>query len=173
MALPPTQVSAPPAWLADHVGHGLKLVAGGETRAASVRAALGALDSECTIVLVHDAARPFVSAEVIDRVIATAGTGDGAVPVLPVTDTLKRASGEQVVETVSRDGLWRAQTPQGFPRVVLENAYRRAAGTLKHTDDAALVEAAGNTVRLVPGDARNFKVTTPDDFAVAEGLAGS
>ena len=149
---------------------------GGETRTASVRAALEALSPHSKIVLVHDAARPFVASGVIDGVIATAGRGTGAVPAVPLQDTLKRTDSEDgcIQETVDRAGLWRAQTPQGFPRDMLEAAYRMTmedGGQPAFTDEAALVQAAGYRVRIVPGDASNIKVTTPDDFSLAEALA--
>jgi 2-C-methyl-D-erythritol 4-phosphate cytidylyltransferase len=125
-------------------------------------------------VLVHDAARPFVSPETIDAVISASGEG-GAVPAVPVADTLKRADAKSglVSETVDRVGLWRAQTPQGFPRKVLEEAFRRAeeTGFEAFTDESSLVEAAGFPVRLVPDDPRNIKITTPSDLAIAHALA--
>ncbi len=173
VALPPADAERPPPWLADVAGPRLRVVAGGATRAASVGAALAALDPACHIVLVHDAARPFVARETVDAVIAAAARGVGAVAAVPVSDTLKRARGDaRVVETVDRAGLWRAQTPQGFPRRVLEEAYRRAgASALEATDDAFLVEAAGHPVELVLDTSDNIKITTPEDFVLAEALA--
>lgn len=174
VALPAEHAAQPPSWLQEVVGGRLGIVAGGATRAASVRAALAALPPECSLVLVHDAARPFVSQETIDAVIDVASTGVGAVPAIPVSDTLKRtARGERrVLETVDRSGLWRAQTPQGFPRPILEQAYRAAeeSGDWSFTDEAALVEAAGHGVVVVPDRSSNVKLTTPEDFAVAEAL---
>ncbi len=176
VALPPPFHTEPPSWLAPVAGERLRLVEGGETRTASVRAALEALSPHSRIVLVHDAARPFVVSGIIDGVIATAGRGTGAVPAVPLLDTLKRTDSEDgcIQETVDRAGLWRAQTPQGFPRDMLEAAYRMTTedgGQPAFTDEAALVEAAGYRVRIVPGDASNIKVTTPDDFSLAEALA--
>jgi 2-C-methyl-D-erythritol 4-phosphate cytidylyltransferase len=172
-ALPADAVHSPPLWLAPLLGERLRVVPGGASRAASVRAALAALDPACTIVLVHDAARPFVCREEIDAVIAAAEQGTGAVAAVPVSDTLKRsADGRRIAGTEPRAGLWRALTPQGFPRRLLEDAYR-AAGDLDATDDAGLVEAAGGVVVLVPGRTANIKVTTPDDFAVAEAMAST
>jgi 2-C-methyl-D-erythritol 4-phosphate cytidylyltransferase len=172
IALPEAFVASPPAWLAGLLGRRLKTVAGGATRTASVRAALEALDPACSIVLVHDAARPFVSYEEIAAVVSAAARGVGALAALPVADTLKRRSPDGTVTcTVPRDDLWRALTPQGFPRALLAEAYRRVADDSCATDDAALVEAMGQPVVLVPGRATNFKVTTPDDFTVAEALA--
>jgi 2-C-methyl-D-erythritol 4-phosphate cytidylyltransferase len=135
---------------------------------------LAALDPACEVVLVHDAARPFVTRELLDVVIAAARSGVGAVPAVPVADTLKESDAHGAVRrTVPRDGLWRAQTPQGFPRELLARAHAeaRAAG-VTGTDDAFLVERLGGTVRLVPGDPRNLKITTADDLALAELLAG-
>jgi 2-C-methyl-D-erythritol 4-phosphate cytidylyltransferase len=173
LVLPPENVAAPPAWLLLSDPR-VALVAGGTERSESVRLGLAALPAGCSVVLVHDAARPFVPRDLIDRVVAVARAGEGAVPALPVTDTIKRAGGDppRVDETVSRDGLWRAQTPQGFPRAALEAAHRsQRAADQPSTDDAALVERSGLVVRLVPGSAFNLKVTTSDDFAVAELLA--
>lgn len=171
VALPPEAVRRPPAWLADLAGERLALVPGGASRADSVAAALAALDPGCEVVLVHDAARPFVTVDTIDAVIAAAGAGHAAVAAVPVGDTLKRADGADgaVVETLPRDHLWRAQTPQGFPRALLERAYATRAGAA--TDDAELVERLGVSVRIVADRTTNIKVTTADDFTLAEALA--
>ena len=172
VALPDEHAVAPPDWLAELLGGGLRVVAGGATRTASVRVALAALDPACAIVLVHDAARPFVTIEEIDAVIAAARVGTGAVPALPVADTLKQSDdGRRVSRTVRRDDLWRALTPQGFPRAMLDAAFEAAGAGEQLTDDAALVEAAGSPVVLVPGSTSNFKVTTDDDFLLAEVVA--
>lgn len=173
IALPEAFVPNPPVWLVEMVGERLRLVAGGETRAHSVKVALDNLDPACRIVLAHDAARPFVSRETIDAVIEV-GAVKGALPAVPVTDTLKRgdeASGA-VVETIDRRNLWRAQTPQGCPRAMLEEAYRAAgsAGFADFTDESALLEASGFPVQLVLDSAANFKVTTESDFVVAEAM---
>ena len=153
----------------------LTIVAGGEHRGDSVRAGLSALSESCTIVLVHDAARPFVDPRVIDAVAAHARQGEGAVPGVPLSDALKESSHRDptlVSCSRPRARLWRAQTPQGFPRAVLVEAYARAARLGRRaTDDAALVEAMGIPVRLVLDTTRNFKVTTPEDLALAELLA--
>jgi 2-C-methyl-D-erythritol 4-phosphate cytidylyltransferase len=174
VALPAAIVKHPPDWLGSLAGGRLSLVVGGETRAESVSAALEALEPICRIVLIHDAARPFVSRETIDAVIQVAAD-TGAVPGVPVSDTIKRVDSEtrEVVETVDREGLWRAQTPQGFPREMLEEAFRRGktGGLCRFTDEAALVEAMGYPVRLVPDSTANIKVTTASDLAVAEFLA--
>ncbi|NIN11535.1 MAG: 2-C-methyl-D-erythritol 4-phosphate cytidylyltransferase [Gemmatimonadales bacterium] len=176
VALPPRFAAEPPPWLATVAGERLLVVEGGATRAASVRAALAALEQGCRIVLVHDAARPFVSLETVDAVIATAAGGVAAVPAVPVSDTLKRAdpSTSRIVETVDRTGLWHAQTPQGFPRDMLEEAYRHVEGgdLGSFTDEAAVVEAAGHPVEIVPDQTSNVKLTTAADFALAEAMIG-
>jgi 2-C-methyl-D-erythritol 4-phosphate cytidylyltransferase len=170
VALPAKDASAPPDWLAAVVGDRLRVVAGGATRAASVRRALDALDPACVLVLVHDAARPFVSAAEIDAVIAAAEQGTG--PRRGARERyLKRARRRHVLATPSRAGLYRALTPQGFPRAMLAAAYATAGDALDATDDAGLVEAAGGKIVLVPGRTTNIKVTTPDDFVLAEALA--
>lgn len=175
LVLPPEDAAAPPAFLGS-LGAGLTIVGGGAERADSVAAGLAALDPACATVLVHDAARPFVERSVIDAVIAHARAGEGAVAAVPLSDTLKQAvpgDDSRVARTVPRDGLWRAQTPQGFPRAVLERAHAaaRTASSLP-TDDAALVERTGVPVRLVPDSPRNLKVTTAADLALAELIAG-
>jgi 2-C-methyl-D-erythritol 4-phosphate cytidylyltransferase len=175
LVLPPGDAEEPPAFLRGVVGAGLVVVPGGAERSDSVAAGLRALGPECTVVLVHDAARPFVGRAVIDAVITHARAGEGAVAAVRVSDTLKQAAAEdatRVARTVPRDGLWRAQTPQGFPRAVLERAYAAARDEGGATDDAALVERTGVSVRLVPDSPRNMKVTTSEDLALAELLAG-
>jgi 2-C-methyl-D-erythritol 4-phosphate cytidylyltransferase len=173
VALPGATVASPPDWLSEIVGPGLKLVTGGETRAQSVKAAFEALDAECTIVLVHDAARPFVSDETIDAVMSVAASS-GALPAVPVSDTIKRGDDNTrlVMETIDRSGLWKAQTPQGCPREMLQRAYEKTGPSraAEFTDESALLEAAGFPVQLVPDTSGNFKVTTEDDFAIAEAL---
>jgi 2-C-methyl-D-erythritol 4-phosphate cytidylyltransferase len=150
----------------------LTIVPGGPHRGDSVRAGISALPPECTIVLVHDGARPFVNHRIIDAVIECVRQGEAGVPAVPLSDTLKEASAEDpthISRTRPRERLWRAQTPQGFPRRVLEEAHARAARLRRRaTDDAALVEAMGFPVRLIPGYLTNIKITTPEDFALAE-----
>jgi 2-C-methyl-D-erythritol 4-phosphate cytidylyltransferase len=177
VVLPPEDMSAPPTWLAELEGGVLTLAAGGAERSDSVANGLAAITVACGVVLVHDAARPLIDRATIDAVIAAAREGGGAVPAIPVGDTLKEAvasatgapGGPLVARTIPRDRLWRAQTPQGFPRALLERAHReaRAAG-IASTDDAMLVERLGAPVRLVPGSARNVKVTTAEDLVLAE-----
>ena len=167
-------VAAPADWeepcilVAEEVAAGKvsKAVTGGATRAESVRAALVEVPEEATVVVVHDAARPLVSEEVIERVITALGDGwDGAVPVLPVSDTVKRVDGETVTETIEREGLVTAQTPQAFVAPVLRDAFSNVQQTVtKLTDCASLVEANGGRVRAVEGDPRLLKVTTAADL---------
>lgn len=137
-------------------------VTGGETRADSVRAGVAEVPDEAAVVLVHDAARPLLGEEVIERVVGALGDGwDGAVPALPVADTVKRVDGDQVVETLERSELVAVQTPQAFLADVLR---RSVAGGGEASDCAALVEAAGGRVRWVEGDPRLLKVTTRQDL---------
>ena len=147
-------------------------VAGGATRQASVRAGLDALASRAPgRVLVHDAARPFLSREVIDRTLAGLDTADGVLAAVAVVDTLKRTDADgRIVETVSRERAFAAQTPQGFRFPALAAAHARAAaeGRDDFTDDAAVAEWAGLEVRVVEGDPANVKLTTHADFAAAE-----
>lgn len=176
IALPSAYAHLPPPWLEQAVNGRVCLVEGGETRALSVWAGLRALSAGCDVVLVHDAARPFVSSDTIDAVIAVAQRGVGAVAAVAVRDTLKRAAGtsRDIAETVDRAGLWCAHTPQGFPRSMLEGAYQRAEAHQSRwnaTDEATLVEAAGFRVELVEDRRANIKVTTPDDFILAQALA--
>ncbi|WP_292788382.1 MULTISPECIES: 2-C-methyl-D-erythritol 4-phosphate cytidylyltransferase [unclassified Microbacterium] len=151
-----------------------RVVTGGATRQESVAAGLAALWGDVRTVLVHDAARALTPPEVIDAV-AEAVIGDaGAVPSLPVVDTLKRVADGLVVGTLDRAELAAAQTPQGFPRGPLEAAYAEAtAQRVEYTDDAALFAAAGHAVRLVPGSERSFKITTPADLERARLLVAT
>ena len=145
----------------------VRVVAGGETRQQSVAAGLAALWGDVETVLVHDAARALTPSALIDEVAATVaeGAGEGIVPALPVIDTLKRVSGDEIVGVVDRAELAAAQTPQGFPRRLLDEAYARAAEDgVDYTDDAALFAAAGHPVRRIAGSARAFKITTPADL---------
>ncbi|MBU4436057.1 MAG: bifunctional 2-C-methyl-D-erythritol 4-phosphate cytidylyltransferase/2-C-methyl-D-erythritol 2,4-cyclodiphosphate synthase [Alphaproteobacteria bacterium] len=148
---------------------------GGATRALSVQSGLKAL-SERPLdepVLVHDAARPFVTQRTIEGLLDTLSDSDGAIPALPVADTLKRAGSGEPLVTTSRDNLWRAQTPQAFRRDVLIAAYAAWTGDQEPTDDAQVVEATGGQVALAPGDPLLMKLTYPEDFAMAERLAGA
>lgn len=175
VVLPAEQAKAPPHWLAGHVGERLRLARGGAERADSVANGIAELGDAIRVVLVHDAARPFPSGALIDRVLAAARRGVGAVPAVPVADTVKELDAtrpQQVVRTVPRDRLVRAQTPQGFPREMLLRAHERARSDGYHgTDDASLVERMGGPVEVVAGEGRNIKVTTPEDLVLAEWLA--
>jgi 2-C-methyl-D-erythritol 4-phosphate cytidylyltransferase len=143
-------------------------VPGGDTRSASVRAGLAAIATDAEIVVVHDAARALATPELFELVIDTVRAGaDGAVPAVPIPDTVKRVHGDRVVETVDREGLVVVQTPQAFRADRLRAAH---ADTPEATDDAALVEAAGGHVVVVAGDPRNVKVTTVADLGVVEAL---
>lgn len=144
------------------------VVAGGATRQESVAAGLHAVWPDVEVVLVHDAARALTPAAVFARVIDALDTADAVLPVLPVVDTIKRVDGETVVEAVDRSSLAAAQTPQGFRRPVLDAAY--ATASADHTDDAALVQAAGTPVHTVVGDERAFKITTPADLDRARAI---
>jgi len=147
----------------------VSVVRGGATRQASVQAGLHGVWPDVEIVLVHDAARALTPPEVFERVIGAIDAGaDGAIPVLPVIDTIKRVGGNEVVAAVDRSELSAAQTPQGFRRRVLDAAYRGAQS--EFTDDAALVAEAGHPVAAVEGDALSFKITTPADLQRARGL---
>jgi 2-C-methyl-D-erythritol 4-phosphate cytidylyltransferase len=145
------------------------VVAGGATRAGSVRAGLEAVPADAAVVVVHDAVRPLAPAALFGAVVdaVRAGGVDGAVPVVPVADTLKRVAGNRVVATVDRDDLVAIQTPQAFAADALRAAHRDGG---EATDDAGLLEAAGLVVGTVPGDPRNLKLTRPEDLALAEAL---
>jgi 2-C-methyl-D-erythritol 4-phosphate cytidylyltransferase len=179
LVLPAEDAANPPAFLSTlsalSAPSALSIAAGGEHRGDSVRAGLAALRPECSVVLVHDGARPFVDQAVITAVIAVAREGEGAVPAVPLSDTLKETAPDdptRIARTRPRAHLWRAQTPQAFPRKVLEEAYARASRDChRATDDSALVETMGIPVRLVPDSALNLKVTTREDLALAERLA--
>lgn len=150
----------------------LMVVHGGEERQDSVRLGLAALDSTCDVVVIHDAARPFITAEIVERSVAVAGEYGGALVAIPARDTLKRVNQEQcVVATVPRQELWLAQTPQTFRVEAIREAHLRAhALGVTATDDAALFEWAGGQVKIVPGEFRNFKITTPEDLQLAEAI---
>lgn len=174
LVLPEAQASAPPDWLAGLLGERLIVVPGGAARMDSVAAGLAVLPASCSVVLIHDGARPFPEPAVIDAVVAEARKGVGAIAAIPLADTLKEAepAGGIVARTVPRALLWRAQTPQGFPRKLLDSAFAKArAGGTTGTDEAELVERAGGRVMLIPDVSTNLKVTTADDFRLAEALA--
>ncbi len=168
-------VVCPPEWeepailLAEELGCGkvAAAVTGGPSRAESVRLGVAEVPAEAAAVLVHDAARPLLPEEVIERVLLALGEGwDGAVPGLPPTDTIKRVEGDRVLETLPRQVLAAVQTPQAFAAPILRAALQgEIAGA---SDCASLVEARGGRVKVVPGDRRLLKVTTADDLAVVE-----
>ena len=171
--LPRDYVGDPPPWIFQSDPDRLLLSVGGRHRGESVANGIEDLPSECEIVLIHDAARPLVSSETIGRVIEEARKGNGAVAAIPVADTLKRIdSSGKIIETVDRFGLWRAQTPQAFPRKVIERAHRDAREADRvATDDAALCEQIGLPVVVVRGSERAVKITEENDFALAEALS--
>ena len=152
VAVPPDRVEPP------------DFVAGGRTRSESVRAALSAAP-EASVFVVHDAARPMVTADLVRRCLDALDGVDGVIAAVPVTDTVKEVERGEIVRTPDRGRLWAAQTPQVFTADVL----LRASGS-EGTDDASLVEAIGGRVRIVDGAPENFKVTTPLDVRVAEML---
>lgn len=164
-------IVAPPGWeepsilVSEEIAAAkvVSAVPGGETRAESVRAGVREVREEATVVVVHDAARPLVSDDVVGRVLTALNEGwDGAVPALPVADTIKRVEGGRVVETLPRDRLAAAQTPQAFVASVLRDA---VSGDLSGaTDCSALVEARGGRVTTVPGDPRLLKITSAEDL---------
>lgn len=148
------------------------VVVGGETRQASVRAALGWGAASSEILVCHDAARPFASPALFGAVIGAVAGVDGAVPVLPFVDTVKRVRDGLVTGTESRDELVVVQTPQAFRAEALRESHARAElDGVELTDDAGALERAGYRVAAVPGEASNFKITTPEDLARAEAIA--
>jgi len=147
---------------------GIRLLHGGATRTASVRAALAAV-TDADVVLIHDAARPLTPPDVVARVLAALAAGAPAVvPVLPVVDTVVVVEGEAITDAVPRATLRRVQTPQGFDRAALVAAYAALDDDAELTDDAAVVRAAGHPVATVAGDERAAKVTVAHDLALAE-----
>jgi 2-C-methyl-D-erythritol 4-phosphate cytidylyltransferase len=170
-------IAAPPGWeepailLAEELGCGKvnACVTGGTTRAESVRLALAEVPDDAAVVLVHDAARPLLGDDVVERVLGALGEGwDGAVPALPLADTVKRVRGDEIVETLDRSELRAVQTPQAFVASVLRDAC--SAGSVDASDCASLVEARGGRVRVVDGDPRLIKVTDAADLERVEAL---
>jgi 2-C-methyl-D-erythritol 4-phosphate cytidylyltransferase len=170
-------IAAPPGWeepailLAEELGCGKvgSCVTGGATRAGSVRLGLAEVPEDAAVVVVHDAARPLLPDDVIERVLAPLGEGwDGAVPALALADTVKRVRDDRVVETLDRSELRAVQTPQAFVAQVLRDAF--AAASEDASDCASLVEARGGRVKVVPGDPRLLKVTGDDDLRRVEAL---
>lgn len=171
--LPKSHAGDPPPWLFQADIDRLLVTVGGRERGDSVLSGLEDLPDAVEIVLVHDAARPLATDDTIDRVIDEARRGRGAVAALPVVDTLKEVDANgHILRTVDRRRLWRAQTPQGFPREMIERAYVEARRErIDATDDAALCERLGLPVVVVRGSERAMKVTEEADFARAEKLA--
>jgi 2-C-methyl-D-erythritol 4-phosphate cytidylyltransferase len=167
VVLPADDVADPPEWLA---GLPIRIVTGGAERADSVLAGLRAVDEDVDRVLIHDGARPFVATDVIDRVLDAEG---GAIAAVPVTDTIQQVdAGGVIIHTPDRSALWQAQTPQGFPRAAILEAYRRAgAEGVAATDDAAIYARYADPVRVVMGAYENLKVTRPADLPIAEAIA--
>lgn len=170
--LPRSHAADPPPWLFQCDVERLLVTVGGRVRQESVRAGLEDLPDEVRIIVVHDAARPLVDDASIERVVAAARAGTGAVAALPVVDTLKEVDDSgRILRTVPRDGIWRAQTPQAFPREMLVRAHHEALREgVTASDDAVLCERLGMPVIVVQGSERALKVTTERDFARADAL---
>ena len=152
----------------------VEVVTGGSTRQESVRRSLGAVPAAARRIVVHDAARPLVTVRLVDAALEALDHAARSIVAIPLTDTLKRAAGGFVGDTVSREGLFRAQTPQAFRADVFRAAHERAAADrFEATDDAALLERLGERVAIVAGDERNLKVTTVEDLVLAEALLRS
>jgi len=173
--VPQQYVADPPPWIFQCDVDRLLLSVGGRTRTESARNGLADLPNDATIALIHDAARPFIDNEAVDRVVGAAREGKCAVPGLPEVDTIKEVDSEgRVTKTLERERLWRVQTPQGFPRGLIERAHREAReANASATDDAALCERIGLPVVIVPGSRRTLKVTHEDDFARVEALSAA
>lgn len=171
VALGAADAADPPAWLTD-LDPRIRVVAGGTTRAESVRNALEALPADVTVLAVHDAARPLVGSDVVARCIDVATSGMGAVAGCPAVDTMKLVDDEaRITATPDRARLWHAHTPQVFPARLLRRAYAVDTLTLAGaTDDAALAERVGARVRMVDEGPANLKVTRPEDLPVAEAI---
>ena len=170
--LPRDYAADPPPWIFQCDVDRLMIAPGGRTRTESVASGLDDLPDEASVVLIHDAARPLVGDGTIDRVVSAVRSGTPAIAALPVVDTLKEVDETgRITRTVERDRLWRAQTPQGFPREVIVRAHREAkAQRISATDDAALCERMGIPVVVVRGSERAMKITDETDFARAEAL---
>jgi len=148
---------------------GISLAEGGGERIDSVRNGLAKLDPDLAMVAIHDAARPCLATEWIDRVFAAGLKTGAAILATPVVSTLKRVGPDHLIsETIDRTGLWEAQTPQVFSRAILEQAFSAAAAGKPFTDEASLVEAAGHPVTVVPGSPINLKITSRADLRLAE-----
>ncbi len=170
--LPKSHAGDPPPWLFQCDVDRLLVSVGGRERGESVLNGLEDMPAEVRFVLVHDAARPLVDSETIERVVAKAREGVGAVPALPATDTIKEVDDSgAILRTPDRTKLYHAQTPQGFPREMIEQAYARGkSDRVQATDDAALCERIGARVVIVEGSAMGMKITTDEDFARVDAL---
>jgi 2-C-methyl-D-erythritol 4-phosphate cytidylyltransferase len=170
--LPREYAADPPPWIFQCDIDRLMIANGGRTRTESVYFGLEDLPDEASIVLVHDAARPLVGDATIDRLVASVRAGHSAIAALPVVDTLKEVDDQGfITRTIERERLWRAQTPQAFPRRVIVDAHRDArAQHINATDDAALCERLGIPVAVIRGSERAMKITEEGDFARAEAL---
>jgi 2-C-methyl-D-erythritol 4-phosphate cytidylyltransferase/2-C-methyl-D-erythritol 2,4-cyclodiphosphate synthase len=182
VALPADLASTPPRYLSDDaaIGKPVCLVAGGVRRQDSVANAFRAISDRTDIVVIHDAARPFVTRDLISRTIAAAEESGAAVAAVQARDTVKRMGRDSrgqgegapyVQETLPREAIYLAQTPQAFRRDILAAALASGAGDTEATDEAALVERTGQRVRIVEGELSNLKITTPDDLPIAEAIA--
>ncbi|MBV9879930.1 MAG: 2-C-methyl-D-erythritol 4-phosphate cytidylyltransferase [Gemmatirosa sp.] len=173
VVLPKSHASDPPPWLFQCDIDRLLVSVGGRERSASVANGLEDLPDEVSTVLIHDAARPLVPDDLVDRVVDSARAGRATVPALPVVDTLKEVDEHGwIVRTVDRSHLWRVQTPQGFPRDVITRAHAEARrARIAPTDDAGVCEWLGIPVHVVQGSERALKITDETDFARAEALS--
>ena len=166
--------AAPPPWLASRAAAGgapIRIVEGGSRRQDSVANAFDRVSATSDVVLVHDAARPFVAADLISRAIDAAAEHGAAIAALPVRDTVKRSIAGVIVETLPRDAIFLAQTPQAFRRDVLERAVALGRAGVEATDEAMLAERAGHAVHVIEGDPANVKITTSGDLDAARRIA--
>jgi len=178
VALPPELAEDPPAYLVAG-SKPIRVVCGGMRRQDSVANAFAAVDPRCELVVIHDAARPFATADLVGRTIAAAAESGAALAAIPARDTVKRVEGWDpasagfvtVAETIPRQTVYLAQTPQAFQRGVLRDALALAEPGTEATDEAALAERIGHHVRIVEGEPSNIKITTPDDVPSAEVIA--
>ena len=173
VVLPHEHVGDPPPWLFQCDTERLLLSVGGRERSDSVRNGLEDLSTDIAIVVIHDAARPLVTDKMIDDVIVEARKGNAVTTGIPVNDTLMRVNGDRAAsDKIDRAGVVRVQTPQAFPREMIERAHREAVSAgVTATDDTALCERLGIPIVVVPGSERAMKITTEGDFALAEALS--
>jgi 2-C-methyl-D-erythritol 4-phosphate cytidylyltransferase/2-C-methyl-D-erythritol 2,4-cyclodiphosphate synthase len=175
VALPAELTTDVPAYLRA-ASKPLRIVAGGARRQDSVANAFGSVSADADLIVIHDAARPLASAGLISRTIAAAAESGAALAALPSRDTVKRSTGEAIPfvgETLPRESIYLAQTPQAFTRRVLRDALALSETTVDATDEASLAERAGHPVRLVEGEPANIKITTPEDLPVADALSAA